>query len=128
MPDNVNVVSNTTTGTTLTTTSETVVATVIVPATTNVQRILHFLANCVLTAGAGTTAVALRVRRDGVAGTLVVGPFTEPATASALWAGSAGGDDAPGEVASRTYVLTAQQTGATGNGTGATGYLCCIVD
>lgn len=71
-----------------------------------------------LTAGTGTTAVTLRIRRgNGITGTVV--GVAEPDT---LAAGNSAalqfqGVDTPGDVAGQVYSLTVQQTGATGNGT-----------
>lgn len=79
-----------------------------------------------LTTGAGTTAVTLRIRRGTDATGTLIGEAT-PVTVAAA-AGSTELFDIetfdPGaDLASATYVLTAEQTGATANGTALQSYL-----
>lgn len=71
-----------------------------------------------ITTGASTTAVVLRVRRDSVTGT-IVGAVTHTLAAAALGAIPFDFLDtvATALVGSPVYVLTAQQTGGTANGT-----------
>jgi hypothetical protein len=74
------------------------------------------------TAGAGTTAVAIRIRQGSVAGAVVGNVYTEPVTASALFAiGFDMLDPTTSYPTGNTYVVTAVQTGATGNGAGFVG-------
>lgn len=105
---------------TLVTTAETVVATLTGVATQRPGQVLSFHGEIGITSGVGTTGVTLRVRQDSLTGA-VVGEAS-PDTLS----GAAGttethtidvADNLPGEFSGRTYVLTAQQVGATGNGT-----------
>lgn len=70
------------------------------------------------TTGAGTTAVTLRIRRGtDTTGTLVGEANAITAAASAVREMAIEVPDTPGEVAGQSYVLTVQQTAATGNGT-----------
>jgi hypothetical protein len=74
-----------------------------------------------MTIGASTTAVTLRCRRGVDATGALVGTAevpTEVAANQAILAGS--WVDTPGELANATYVVTVQQTAATGNGTDVT--------
>lgn len=106
--------------TTLTTTAETVVATLAGVATNRPGQTLSFRGELTITTGGSTTAVTLRVRADSLTGTVV---GEAPADAVEAAAGSVEthsisvADTAPGEFSGRTYVLTAQQTGAAANGT-----------
>ena len=67
------------------------------------------------TYGANATGVRLRIRQGSLTGTVVAdtGALTAGAAAAALEARTLRGVDAPGEVASQTYVLTMQVAGAT---------------
>lgn len=68
--------------------------------------------------GASTTAVVFRLRRSTlITGTPIFVSAPQPAIAAST-NGSFSGvyPDTPGAVAGQQYVLTAQQTGATGNG------------
>lgn len=107
------------TNTTLTTTAETVVATLAGITTSLVGQRVKLRGWVQLTLGAATTTVTMRVRRTSVTGTLV-GEANAVAIPSA--AGTTGEfevcvEDSPGDLAGGTYVLTAEQTGATGDGT-----------
>lgn len=74
------------------------------------------------TAGAGTTAVGIRIRQGTVTGAVVGNVYTEPVTASALFTiGFDVLDPTTSYPAGNTYVVTATQTGATGNGSGFVG-------
>lgn len=66
-----------------------------------------------ITGLAGTTSITLRVRRDGVAGTLVGegNPIT-PVAANTVTAGINVQDNPAGDLASQVYVLTATAVGA----------------
>lgn len=102
-------------GTVLTTTAEIVIATVAgVNTRPGSQVILHGFAN--LSAGAGTTSISLRWHRTSVAGPVVGGGATSPATAGVNNTFTLDNQDQPAESANATYVLTAQQNAATGNG------------
>lgn len=71
-----------------------------------------------VTAGAGTTAVVIRVRRGtGVAGAIVGELETDTLAAASLEAIPFAMQDPLGDAAGQVYTLTAQQTGGTGNGT-----------
>lgn len=109
-----------TTDTTLTTTAEAVVATLTGTSTSQPGQQFALRGLLTLTTGAATTALTLRVRRDGLTGTIV---GEAPVDAVEAAAGSVETheiyveESAPGEFSGRTYVLTCQQTAATGNGT-----------
>jgi hypothetical protein len=103
--------------TALVTTAETVVATVVIGSDTPEGDQIILEGVCQVTTGTATTSVQLRVRRNGVAGPQVGGTAQQGCSAAAPCQISTQVDDTPGEVASQTYVLTAQQVAATGNGT-----------
>lgn len=72
---------------------------------------------CVITAGTGTTAIAIRLRR----GLTIAGPLLNLGTPITIAAGSAGvfsglWIDSPGAAAGLQYTLSGQQTGGTANG------------
>lgn len=70
-----------------------------------------------ITTGATTTAVVLKCRRGTTtAGAQVGATITVPCGAAVAVPLSAGWQDAPGEVVSQQYVVTAAQTGGTGAG------------
>lgn len=106
------------TNATVVTTAETVVATLngVNPSPNTIVGLLGWLAMTVGTAG---TAVRIRIRRDSLTGTVVAdtGAVTAGIAAAAVAALDVNGDDSPGDVASQTYVMTVQQTAATGNAT-----------
>lgn len=104
----------------LVTTAETVVATLTGVSTNQPGQTVALRGNYQITLGTGTTAVTTRIRRDSVTGTLVGEANAEQDSTAA---GSTEGHSIeveevnPGEFSGRTYVLTVQQTAATGNGT-----------
>lgn len=110
---------------TLTTTAETVIATlsgVNTPRKTTVT-LKGWLQ---LTTGAATTAVTLRIRR----GTTITGTLIDEANPVTIGAAAGGTEqfditatDEGVDLAGASYVLTAQQTAATGNGTALQGAL-----
>lgn len=109
-----------TANTTLTTTSETVVATLSGVTVPKGGDIVTLRGKVQVTTGLGATTVTLRVRR----GTAVTDPLIDEGNPVSI-ASAAGGtdnysvdvDDVPGELYRGSYVLTAQQAAATGNGT-----------
>lgn len=109
-----------TTDTTLTTTSEAVVATLSTVSTNRPGQTVSLRGAFTLTTGVGTSALTIRVREDSLTGTVI---GEAPVDAVEAAAGSVETHDVyvedsdPGEVQNKTYVLTVQQTGATGNGT-----------
>lgn len=111
--------SEVSTDTPLVTTAETVIATVAGVSTYKPGEVLNIAASASITTGAATTALTFRVRRDSVTGTVV--NEADPITIAAA-AGSTEDhtvqcqDQLAGEIANGTYVLTVEQTGATGNG------------
>jgi len=115
---------------TLATTTETVIATLSGVSTNQPGQTVVFEGDCTLTTGTATTAVTLRVRRDSLTGALV--GETVPDAVSAA-AGSVEthqivvGDSTLGEFTGATFVLTAQQTAATANGTVSQASLRCEV-
>lgn len=106
--------------TTLTTTNETVLATLTGVSTSQPGQTVGLRGSFRLTTGAATTAITPRIREDSLTGA-VVGEATAVQIEAA--AGSTEDHDIyvehvnPGEMSGKTYVLTAQQTAATGNGT-----------
>jgi hypothetical protein len=78
-----------------------------------------------ITPGTGATGVVLRIRR-GIDGTgPVVGSNVQPAVVAGTRAVETinASDQLPTDVAGQSYVLTAQQQAATGNGTVNSAYL-----
>lgn len=111
---------------TLVTTTEAVVATLAGVSTSGPGRSVRLKGMAKLTTGAGTTAVNLRIRRDSLAGTEVVESNivqVESAAGNTEDHSIDGDDLLSGEIYNATYVLTAQLTGATGNGTSLYAYL-----
>lgn len=107
------------TDTSLVTTAETVIATLTGVSTNQPGQTVALRGQATITLGTGTTAIALRVRRDSVSGALVGEPTPdqiETAAGSTETHDIYVEDQNAGEFAGRTYVLTAQQTGASGNG------------
>lgn len=97
--------------------TETVIATLPGISPPYTSPIIRFLASMRMTTAALTTAMTLRIRRGtGITGTLVGTADAVVQSASALIAMSTGGEDQPGEVAGQQYVLTAQATGPSANG------------
>lgn len=83
-----------------------------------------------LTTGATTTAVVVRVREDSLTGPVVGSAETDTAI------GAAGSTDPypfvaihspAGELANKTYVVTVQQTGGSSNGTAVVAELGAVV-
>lgn len=71
-----------------------------------------------ITAGTGTTACVLRIRRgNGITGTVVRAADTDTIAAGSSESFLLQGIDTPGDVAGQVYSLTVQQTAATANGT-----------
>lgn len=111
---------------TVVTTAETVVATISNLATYKPGEPINLRGEVQMTMGTATTAITLRIRRDSVTGT-VVGEGNPEQIETA--AGSTEDHDYQtndvfsGEVANQTYVLTVQQTAATGNGSVLYAYL-----
>lgn len=81
-----------------------------------------------ITGGAGTTSVTLRIRRGvDATGALVGQPVQCNIAAGARDTRSIQATDSPpGDLAGASYVLTAQQTGGTANGTANSAYLSAI--
>lgn len=107
-------------GLALVTTAETVIATLVGPSTDQAGQTLAFRGTAVITTGTTTTAVQLRVRVGSLAGALVgvTDPDTLFAAIGATETHTIYVEDQTGaEFSGRTYVLTAQQTAATANGT-----------
>jgi hypothetical protein len=102
---------------TVTTTTETVVLTLPSISTANAGETVEISGAVDFTAGTAATFVTPRVRRGtGITGTVVgdADPITVTAGATSQVTFSVA--DNPGEVAGQPYVLTLQQTAATGNG------------
>lgn len=97
--------------------AETVVCTLAGISTDRADAVVNLEAEAQITYGVGTTACTLRVRRGVDATGVLVGiAVAEGAVAGATDDLEVTVQDQPGEVAGQSYVLTAQQTGATGNG------------
>lgn len=106
------------TNTTVTTTTETVALTLPAISTPGPDAAVHIDGSLSMTYGTAATAVTVRVRR----GTDATGTLVGEANAETVSAGNTSEQtfdvrDTPGEVAGQTYVVTVQQTAATGNGT-----------
>lgn len=110
--------TNPTADTTITTTTETVAATLSGLSTPAADSDVVLSGTVQVTAGTGTTALVVRVRRGTDAtGTLIGEAETDTTTAGNLIAIAIQVRDTPGEVSNQSYVITVQQTGASGNGT-----------
>lgn len=111
------VVSDTIANAAVVTTAETVAATT--PALSPPPNTTVILRGRVsLTAGTGTTAVTVRLRRgSGATGTSLGAPDAITATAGATGEYEFEATDAIGDVAGQQWSLTVQQTGASANGT-----------
>lgn len=104
-------------GVTVTTTAETVIATVAGVTTTGPGETVDVHISGTFTTGAATTAVTFTCRRGTtVAGTAVGTAQAPNAAASTTIPYSFDFLDTPGELANQSYVVTATQTAATGNG------------
>lgn len=115
----------------LVTTAETVVATVVVPSVPRANVKVQIKGYAQLTTGTNTTAVTPRIRRGTDAtGTLVGEANAEQvkAAAGSTEEFSIMVEDAPGEVANQSYVLTLAQTAASANGSALQGYIQADVD
>lgn len=107
------------TDTPLVTVAETVVATLAGVSTNQPGQTVALRGQINFTSGTATTAVTLRIRRDGIAGTIIGEPPVDAlqAAVGAVETHDVYAEDAgAGEFSGRTYVLTVQQTAATGNG------------
>lgn len=118
MPGNYYSVDNST-DTTIVTVAETVVATLAGVSSSRPGQTVRLHGELIITTGGSTTAVTLRVRRDGLTGALV--GETDPASVESAAGGTEDhdivvSDPLTGEVAGQVYVLTVQQTGAAANG------------
>lgn len=105
--------------TTLVTNAETVVATLTGVSTAQAGQTVQLEGTYQITTGGSTTNVTTRIRRDSVSGTVVGEGNAENVSAAAGSTEShtlAAEEVNPGEFSGRTYVLTAQQTGAAANG------------
>lgn len=112
---------------TITTTTETVLCT-LPGVTTSPGEVIRLVALADITSGTGTTAITVRFHRGLTVGGTLVGPQDAvQTTAGNTIARSAEAEDSPGEVVGLPYVLTAQQTAATGNGSGLFSELMAIV-
>lgn len=103
-------------GSPIVTTAETVVATIASVSIDQYGANIRFLVDVGLTPAADSTDVVLRIRRNNVTGTVVVGPttiVTTPAAASQLPLIGA----ATEPVGQRSYVVTAVVTAASANTT-----------
>lgn len=102
---------------TITTTTETVLAT-LPGINTYIGGAVRVECITSITAGTGTTAITVRLRRGtGITGTLVGNANAITVTAGNTVDIIQAGEDTPGEAASLQYVCTAQQTAASANGT-----------
>ena len=113
-------VTNVAADTTLVTTAETVLATLSGISSQRVGQQVVIEGDFVLLTGTNTTAVAVRIREDSLTGNVVDELETDTAV------GAAGSTDPyritavhspTGELSTKTYVMTASQTGASANGT-----------
>lgn len=81
-----------------------------------------------LLTGASTTAVTVRCRRGVDATGVLIGSAEVPTEAAATTDPLPGQwQDNPGELANGSYVITVQQTAATGAGTSQTAVACALV-
>lgn len=105
------------TATPLVTTAETVIATVNGITTQRNNQTVAIAFTGAISSGTGTTSVLLRCRRGTTtSGTQVGATLTFTATAGNAADYAAGWQDTPGDVANASYVVTAQQSAATANG------------
>lgn len=106
---------------TITTTTETVAGTVTVAAVPGPGARIKLSGLAQVTAGTGTTALTLRWRRGSDATGTLIGegdPIQGGVAAGSTSNLTLDTTDTPsGELANQPYVLTVQQTGASGNGT-----------
>lgn len=114
----------------LVTVAETVIATITGVSTNQPGQTVALRGQAIMTSGTSTTGVTLRIRRDGVAGTVVgeTDPDALFAAVGSVETHDIYAEDAnAGEFSGRTYVLTAQQVGAAANGNVLTASLTCDV-
>lgn len=102
--------------TALVTVAETVIATLPGVSNQSADGIIRFMGYAVVTGGANTTFVTLRVRRASLVGTLIGEGDPATLTGAAIASVPIYAEDTPGEVGGVTYVLTAQLTAASANG------------
>lgn|SRR5574340_231038 len=114
-------------GTGLPTTSEAVLLTatqIVAPVDADTFLIFGYVN---ISTGAGTTAVVIRVRRGlAITDPLVSVAFTQLTPTVGQWSIVFGVSDQPGIVATANYVVTGQQTAATGNGTMNGGFIMVL--
>lgn len=104
--------------TNLVTTAETVIATLNGVTTSSPDESVFITGHAVILAGASATGVSLKLRRGTTpAGTQIGEAEIATVAAATTVIGMIAAGDSPGEVAGQSYVLTAQQVAATGNGT-----------
>jgi hypothetical protein len=108
--------------------TETVIATLAGVSTKTPTSSFTLLGWAQLTPGTDATSIKLAIRRTSVSGTLVgeANGETFGAAASQVRGQTIVSDDAPGDVASMAYVLTALQAGGTADGTALQGYLMAL--
>lgn len=111
------------------TTTETVVATVVVPVVPSAGYKVNLFGTVQVTAGTAATAATPRWRRGADATGTLVGEGNAVTVAAGNTVEVAhNAIDAPGEVAGQSYVLTIQQTAATGNGTALQSAVTALVN
>jgi hypothetical protein len=95
------------------------------PSLADPAQVVRLIGIIVATTGVGATTFTPRIRRGGLAGTLVgaAAAVTTPASSTVVLI--VAGDDAPGDVASVNYVLTGTAAGVAA--TGVFAYLFAIV-
>ena len=107
--------------TSLVTTAETAVLTFTIPPEGNPGgQGIYIDVNCVVTTGAATTALQIRVRQGSGVGGAIVGVMAQTQVAAATANEQAGAgvlDPTLIYPAGNTYTVTVQQVAATGNGT-----------
>lgn len=110
--------SSTVQGATITTTTELVVGTIVVPTNGTPGTPVRLSATVQLTTGTGVTAVQVRFRKGTTITDPIVGVLGTTQVAASLPTEVAHSqtDSPAGEIAGQSYVVTVQQTGATGNG------------
>lgn len=106
--------------TSLVTTAETAVLTIGPISDRGPSDTIEIAGQIIVTAGGGTTAVQMRVRRgQGVSGTQVGVTAPTPLSAATQGVATFQVTDTPGEVGGQYYTVTCQQVSATGNGSTA---------
>ena len=95
--------------------TETTIATVQVNNPSGIAAVLYGLA--VITVGAAATSLTLRIRADSITGGAVNNPVAQNVVASTTASYVAVGISASGEMAERTFVLTATVAGGAAAGT-----------